>query len=313
MTVAHLLCRSPAKVNLVLAVLGRRDDGFHELRTVFQTVSLADLLEITVAPARGSRPQVDIVVEGPHSAGVPADSSNLVVRAATAFLETAKRHERVRLRLTKRIPAGGGLGGGSSNAASILLGLELLFPNVVSRARLFEIAAGLGADVPYFLVGGTALGLGRGDQIVPLPELPRRRVWLVLPQVVALTAQVFGARRPSSGTVAGGAQSAHLIETAFAAADPWPLLVRDGFNHLEDPALRVYPEIAEVAGRAGQAGASMVRLSGSGSTLVVDADQGFRTRFLASPGPPAAVRPVHFLSRRALVRFRYPHEELTRG
>src|SRR6266853_6782682 len=158
--------RSLAKVNLDLRVLHKRADGFHELRTVFQTISLADRIEIEHEPGLRS----EIVLDDPLA--IP---DNLVVRAAHAL----KIKGRVRIRLRKRIPMGAGLGGGSSNAAAILLALPVLSGNQVCSEKLREVALGLGSDVPFFLEGGTALGLGRGEELYPLPDLKREPILVV--------------------------------------------------------------------------------------------------------------------------------------
>ena len=150
--------RSLAKINLDLRVLHKRSDGFHELRTIFQTVSLADSLEIEFTPSRTSRIQLESETDIPN---------NLVVRAAEAVLANSKASGKIQFRLRKRIPMGGGLGGGSSNAAAVLLALPALTGKPLALETLFEIGAGLGSDVPFFLFGGTAAGLGRGTELYP--------------------------------------------------------------------------------------------------------------------------------------------------
>ncbi len=157
--------RSLAKINLDLRVLHKSPDGFHELRTVFQTISLADTIEIEYEPARRTELSIDGNVDIPD---------NLILRAAQAVLDAMRVHARVRFRLTKRIPMGGGLGGGSSNAAAVLLALPVLARCKVS---VEEIAAELGSDVPFFLTGGTAVGVGRGTELYSLPDIARSRFW----------------------------------------------------------------------------------------------------------------------------------------
>src|ERR1700680_735819 len=150
-----------AKITLCLHVLGRRRDRYHELRTIFQAISLHDTLELW----RSSRPGISLET---NDRAVPAGEENLVWRAAAALRQALRICGGVRLRLTKRIPVARGLGGGSSDAAAALLGLLRLTGKKVALERLMEIAAGLGADVPFFLLGGRALGVGRGDEIYPL-------------------------------------------------------------------------------------------------------------------------------------------------
>src|SRR5580658_8400378 len=151
--------RSLAKINLDLRILHKRDDGFHELRTVFQTISLADTIEIEYEKSR----HTELTIEG--SVDIP---DNLILRAAGAYLDAARLSARIHFRLTKKIPMGGGLGGGSSNAAAVLLALPVL---AGKRVDIEQIAAGLGSDVPFFLHGGTMLALGRGEELYPLPDV----------------------------------------------------------------------------------------------------------------------------------------------
>src|SRR5262245_50409048 len=160
--------RAHAKINLDLRVLGPRPDGYHELRTVFQAISLHDVLEC-------------VTHDGPlaiecEMAGVPLDRANLVWRAAEALWTSLRRvggARGVRIRLTKGIPVQAGLGGGSTDAAATLLALARFWRVSLRPNQLVDVAASLGADVPFFLSGGTALGLGRGDEIYPLADLPR--------------------------------------------------------------------------------------------------------------------------------------------
>src|SRR6516164_8218268 len=161
---AHLRLRSFAKINLDLRVLNRRADAYHELRTVFQTISLADTIDIEYrrGPTR---------IEIKSNLNIP---DNLIVRAADSVLRATGRSGRFDFVLHKRIPVGGGLGGGSSNAATVLLALPFLLRKPLPMEKLMELGAGLGSDVPFFLLGGTAIGLGRGTELYPLPEVPAR-------------------------------------------------------------------------------------------------------------------------------------------
>jgi 4-diphosphocytidyl-2-C-methyl-D-erythritol kinase len=249
--------RSFAKINLHLEVAGRRDDGYHELRTVFQTISVAD--EITVARRRAAG--VELRVEG---ADLPSDARNLAFRAAARFLaERAPSAAGVAIELRKRIPAGGGLGGGSSNAATVLRALERLFRLPTDAEWLRRVGRDLGADVPFFFVGGTAIGRGRGDEIEPLVDAPAPRGVLVLmaPDFGLSTAAVFAALAP--------------VPSRGAAAFAWPPQGADagdfagwiGENVLEDPAFRLRPELGALYTAAVRSGARRVRMSGSGSSL----------------------------------------------
>ncbi len=171
-----------AKVNLRLEILGRRPDGYHELRTIFQAISLHDTL--TLESRR--EPGIALRITGnPKLAGEPG-SDNLVYRALRDLSRAIGYRGGVRAHLAKRIPVGRGMGGGSSDAAAALIGLLRLTGKRVEPARLSEIASGLGADVPFFLHGGRALGMGRGDEIYPLPDGPRSSILVVSPADIAV-------------------------------------------------------------------------------------------------------------------------------
>jgi hypothetical protein len=160
--------RALAKLNLDLRVLGKRPDGYHELRTIFQTISLADSLEIAFTPGRKT------VVELQDSLAIP---DNLVTRAAHLAMEAMGAGGCVEIRLTKRIPMGAGLGGGSSDAAAVLLALPVLAGRKLDLAKLSELGQQLGSDVPFFLLGGTAVGIGRGTNSFPSPMDRRSSAW----------------------------------------------------------------------------------------------------------------------------------------
>ncbi|MDQ1349002.1 MAG: 4-diphosphocytidyl-2-C-methyl-D-erythritol kinase [Acidobacteriota bacterium] len=301
-----------AKVNLHLEVLRRRGDGFHDLRTIFQTIDLADEIELSLEPlGRAPSAVVGLAVEGAQ--GLPADESNLAWRAAARFLAAWGRPgEGVRLRLKKRIPIGGGLGGGSANAATVLLGLSALLERHPGPLPLAEMAAELGSDVPFFLQGGTALGTGRGEQLewLPDPAASPLDLWLAVPPVVVATSAVFSAHRvvAASGegaTPVGEGESEPvasarraLAATGESAAVPaaWsPLL---GWNDLEPTCLALYPAVRDVYNRLSESGAVAVRLSGSGSTIfALFADREAGEAVGARLGSETVWLPVQTLSR----------------
>src|SRR5580658_3072461 len=163
-----------AKVNLCLRVLHRRADKFHELRTIFQTIALHDTLALTRIPQR----RIVLETDNPTLAAGP---DNLVWQAIEKCRRQWKFSGGVHARLQKRIPVGAGLGGGSSDAASAIIGMLRFTGHRVSLESILELAAGLGSDVPFFLFGGRALGAGRGEEIYPLPEIPRKCLLLVSP------------------------------------------------------------------------------------------------------------------------------------
>jgi 4-diphosphocytidyl-2-C-methyl-D-erythritol kinase len=171
-----------AKVNLRLHVLARRADGYHELRTIFQAISLHDTLQLERCRAR----KIELEVLGNPALAAGPPQENLVWRAAEAFRRETRSAGGFRIILRKRIPAGRGLGGGSSDAAAALAGLLRLSRRRIAAERLLEIASRLGADVPFFLLGGRALGTSRGDEIYPLPDGPRRTLLVVSPRDIAV-------------------------------------------------------------------------------------------------------------------------------
>ena len=176
--------RSLAKINLDLRILNKRRDGFHELRTVFQTISLADTIEIEYESARRTKLTIDGNVDIPD---------NLVIRAASAVLDAMRVNAKVRFKLVKRIPMGGGLGGGSSNAAAVLLALPALAGGGLTLGRLQKIGAELGSDVPFFLLGGTVAATGRGTDLRPLPDVKEDPILVVAPGIHVATGPAYAA------------------------------------------------------------------------------------------------------------------------
>ena len=167
-----------AKVNLRLQILGKREDGFHELRTIFQTISLHDEIRLRLS----RKPGISLSVQGNQSLAGEPRQRNLVYRAVEAVRRETKRTPGVEIELWKAIPAGRGLGGGSSDAAAAMLGYLRLTRQQLPLAKLVELAAGLGADVPFFLFGGRALGVNKGDEIYPLPDIAQQALLVISPR-----------------------------------------------------------------------------------------------------------------------------------
>jgi len=248
---------SYAKVNLGLEVLGQRQDGYHELRTLFQTISLHDDLEL--------RPAREVVVRCSHP-GVPADQTNLAARAALALRRYARRDEGVEIAIEKRIPVGGGLGGGSSNAAATLLALDRWWGLGLGRAGLLPLARNLGADVPFFLFGGTALGLARGDEVYPLRRQVKGHLVLALPGRPVSTAAVF-ARIDTRLTPRENSHNIfRFVSSDLGGSSALRVLV----NELESAALEEAPDlkhqVRRIRGFLVRDGALLASLSGSGSS-----------------------------------------------
>ena len=254
-----LRVRSYAKINLGLEVLGQREDGYHELRTLFQTIDVHDDLVLRPRPRAVS-------VRCAHPL-VPADRTNLAVRAALDLRRYAGVTAGVEIEIEKRIPVGGGLGGGSSNAAAVLLGLDRMWRLGLGPAGLHPLARRLGADVPFFLLGGTALGLGRGDEVYPLRHQLRSRVVLVDPGIPVSTARVF-ARVDARLTPRENSTSIfHFVSRELEGAGGYRLLVND----LEEAAMEEAPALRDRVGRIRDVlrgkGARVAALSGSGSSF----------------------------------------------
>jgi 4-diphosphocytidyl-2-C-methyl-D-erythritol kinase len=250
-----------AKVNLRLDILGRRPDGYHELRTIFQTISLHDDIEFGAA----SRPGIELVVRGNTALGREPLKRNLVYRAVDALRRELRIRSGVRIELTKRIPAGRGLGGGSSDAAAALIGYLRFAGRTLKLERLVEIAAGLGADVPFFLFGGRALGIGRGQEIYPLPDLPRRAVLVVSPQGISVpTPEAYGWLR--ARPLALTKPSAQPKLWRFCALC-WSLQEGGLSNDFEAPVFRRHARLAAIKRALLRRGATEAALAGSGSAV----------------------------------------------
>jgi 4-diphosphocytidyl-2-C-methyl-D-erythritol kinase len=252
--------RSLAKINLDLRVLHKRTDGYHELRTVFQTISLADSIEIEYEPARRTQLALDDPLAIPD---------NLVLRAAEAVLAAMRTHARVRFRLTKKIPMGGGLGGGSSNAAAVLLALPVLAGKRMELEALMDLGAQLGSDVPFFLVGGTALGIGRGTELFALPELRPQPLLLVCPGVHVSTAEAYRALgrgltvTESSSKMNSFRAYVRLLGEVRSASAASSLSAND----FEAAVFERNPQLRALPGRLKRLGATGAAMTGSGSAV----------------------------------------------
>jgi 4-diphosphocytidyl-2-C-methyl-D-erythritol kinase len=248
---------APAKVNPVLEVLGKRPDGYHELALVFQAVSLFDELELREA---GSGVELEIL-QSPRP--LASDDSNLAVRAAGLFIgEALGGRGGVRLRLRKKIPLAAGLGGGSSDAAAVLAGMDLLFKTGLGRDRLAPWAARLGSDVPFFLWGGTAMGTGRGERIAPWEDGPELHLVLAKPSRGLSTPAVYqsGMALFTDGT------KAPSFQKAWREGDPGRI-AGHLYNGLQEAAFALAPETADLRRDMLDAGALGALVSGSGPTV----------------------------------------------
>ncbi len=249
--------RAFAKINLGLRILGRRPDGYHEIRTVYQTVALHDRLEVSAL--KTSR-KIEVECDDPK---VPSGAGNLVYRACELWRRARGHRGGIRVRLEKRIPAGSGLGGGSSDAAATLLGLERLTGGKLHPASRFALAAELGSDVPLFLWGGRVLGCGRGEEVYPLRDLPGRSCLIAFPGFSASTAEAY---REASRRLTGRRRGLKISN--FGA---WPLFSPEGWgpaeNDFEQVVFAKWPELARLKGQLIRAGAELASLTGSGSAV----------------------------------------------
>lgn len=252
-----LVLRPSAKINLTLRVGARRPDGFHDVRTLMQSIALCDTLAIT---ARSGPFSLNV-----HGLGVPAERDNLVWRAAGLLWRASGRSgdpRDVHVHLDKTIPMAAGLGGGSADAAAALVGLNTIWNLRRPRPDLAQLAAELGSDVPFFLQGGTAFCAGRGEEIYPVDDITRLGIVVVKPSVGVATADAYrwldedrdaglaGAATPSGGVDVG-----------------WPGGPITVVNDLQAPVAKRHPVVAEIVAACRQAGARAAAMTGSGSAV----------------------------------------------
>ena len=251
---------SPCKVNLILNILGKRPDGFHELETVMHPVNVCDQISFT----RGGS-GVQLTCSHPE---LPVDSRNLVFRAATHFLAEAKISDGVRLHLEKKIPMAAGLGGGSGNAATTLLGLNELFSHPLNAAQLQTIAAALGSDIPFFLQTKPALAIGRGEQVQSLEPFACLRgtaILLIHPGFGISTPWAYKELARFPAALNGERGRAQRLVTTLREKD-LTTAAKDFYNSLEAPALEKFPVLALYQEFFREHGAAVSLMSGSGST-----------------------------------------------
>jgi 4-diphosphocytidyl-2-C-methyl-D-erythritol kinase len=253
--------RAFAKINLGLRVLGRRPDGYHEVRTVCQTLALHDRLEVVLLSAGR---QIEILCDHPQ---VPAGPDNLVYQAGSLWRRARQFDGSIRVRLEKRIPVGSGLGGASSDAAVTLLGLERLTGDRLTIDQRWRLAAALGSDVPLFLWGGRVLACGRGEEVYPLPDPGKWQCLVVFPGTGFPTAEAYRCLDCLPGRRLTGTGKTRKSNN-FGVR---PLLPLEGWGPAENDFERVvfakWPELARLKRRFIRAGAEVASLTGSGSAL----------------------------------------------
>lgn len=273
----RLTIPSFAKINWTLEILGKRPDGYHELRTLLQTIDLADRLSYTRLEQ-----DIEIVCDNPD---VPIDETNLAYRAAVSLRDFTGLKCGVRLSIEKRIPVGGGLGGGSSNAAVTLIALQKLWDVHLTLIDLFRLGSKLGSDVPFFISGGTCLGVGRGNEVYPLADLAADYLLLVNPGIKVETPGAYANLPPELTNHAPVDKMPFSLEASQAG-----LLSGNGrsepiwnrmHNDLEIPVLARYPLLGEIKERLKQSGARGILMSGSGSTIfaIFESEKGRQCAF----------------------------------
>jgi 4-diphosphocytidyl-2-C-methyl-D-erythritol kinase len=274
-----------AKINLGLRIGPARPDGFHDLRTVYQTIALHD--DVSVSVERGSG--IEIRCENPR---VPGDPTNTCFKIVERAIQALKARGRIVIKIEKRLPVQGGLGGASGNAVAALLALERVLRKKLPAAERLRIAAEVGSDIPLFLIGGTILGVGRGEEVYPLPELPPTACVIALPDIAISTPKAFAEwdeeakLTPSTHSdrmlefsreisawlnavpISGGRRSGVSAKGGGRAENPLLDLVRTGIeNDFEGVVFPQYPELLGVKRVLEKAGAQYASLSGSGSAI----------------------------------------------
>ncbi|MCF2716703.1 4-(cytidine 5'-diphospho)-2-C-methyl-D-erythritol kinase [Paenibacillus sp. UKAQ_18] len=248
--------KAPAKINLMLDVLRKRDDGYHEVEMIMTMVDLSDRLTMSELPR-------DTIIISSQAGYIPLDEKNLAFQAARLIKERYNVSTGVHIHLDKHIPVAAGLAGGSSDAAAALRGLNKLWKLCISDAELRVLGAELGSDVPFCITGGTALASGRGELLKPLPNPPQCWVILAKPPINVSTAEVYGrvkadqiAHHPSARQMEHAIHNASFTDVCNALG-----------NVLEDVTLKLYPEVEHLKSSMIRLGADGVLMSGSGPTV----------------------------------------------
>jgi len=256
-----LVMRAPAKINLHLEVLKHRHDGYHEVETILQAVTLFDEVEVTlVEEYAGGEPRINLTVVGNRD--IPVDETNLCWMAARKYCQVKRVSGNFSIKLMKNIPAGAGLGGGSSDAAAVLVALDKLFGKNSDADSLERIGATLGADVPFFIKGGTALGRGVGTQLTQLPQICHARFIIVKPGLNLETSEVYGNLK--MGLTVNSAKANIKVVKPLLARFPQENWL--GFNRLEEVVLPGQPELQRLVLELREE-APVAMLSGSGSAV----------------------------------------------
>lgn len=247
--------RSPAKINLYLDVLGLRKDGYHEIRTIYQSISLSD--EIEFEPCKN---EISLNCDDKR---IPADETNLAFKSAKLLKDFSKAKKGVRIKLLKKIPSEAGLGGGSSNAAVTLFSLNKLWKLDLPLETLLLLASKIGSDVPFFLIGGTAIGIGRGEEVYPLKDISRKTILLIYPDEKVNTKEAY---QKIDRVLTEGKSSFKISSIAFNLEAGF-FRSEDMFNRFEEVVFESYERIKYLREEMVKCGLKGAMMSGSGSTL----------------------------------------------
>ncbi len=248
-----IVIKTSAKINLYLRVMGKRPDGYHQLETLYQPVSLYDRVEL-------NRRNDGVGIEGNHPS-VPWNETNICVKAARRVMERAGLKKGVDIRVSKGIPAGAGLGGGSSNAAATIVGINILYRLNLSREELINIGSEVGSDVPFFIYGRPAVGRGRGDLLQPAAGLSGGYVLIVKPDVSVSTRWAYR----KLNKVLTSRDSGNRLNVLKAGLAKFPEVKLNSCNSFEEVATEAFPEIREVLNELREEDAILCAMSGSGS------------------------------------------------
>ncbi|MFH1379469.1 MAG: 4-(cytidine 5'-diphospho)-2-C-methyl-D-erythritol kinase [bacterium] len=256
---------APAKINLYLDVCKRRGDGFHDIDTVFRTVSLCDIIDIWLIPAG-----INLDVSGPFSDALPRPGENLIVKAINYICDEYHYKTGISVRLNKNIPLGAGLGGGSSDAAAVIRTLPKLIKKKMPHNKALAIAKMIGSDVPFFLTGGCARGTGRGDLIEPIRDKTSYFAVLIYPFLNCSTARIY-TNLTMKKTLTNNENINNIIKSLQTGKqlNIWGKFL---YNRLEDSAFSLYPEIKNIKTLLHKAGAEFSLMSGSGSVVYTITD-----------------------------------------
>jgi 4-diphosphocytidyl-2-C-methyl-D-erythritol kinase len=256
---SKILLLSPAKINLYLRVLDKRPDGYHNLENLMQTISFCDEIEIHLLQET-NKPEISLECDNKN---IPAGIDNIAVRAARNFIDASGIKNNIHIKLRKKIPMGAGLGGGSSNAGTVLMGLNLLSGNLLSMDNLTKLAIRLGSDVPFFLYGGLALCTGKGEKVKPLSPLQEYWIALVNPGILISTKEIYELFVKFRLTY--HTKSANLLQCGGMQYidNIIPIMCND----LEEIAMQTHPRLREIKSSLENSGCLKAMVTGSGSTV----------------------------------------------